>query len=115
MKLAWIFALLCTPAVAATLAPNTKDSVYLYEAKGNRNLQCEVYHAYFDTEGYGSFYADHCVETSRDSAIWPTFPRVQIRLSLDFMQKEPRILRNCWFVAHGRMGDSTSTVIDCRN
>ena len=110
-----ILSAIATLALAATVTPNTKGDVYIYGAKDNRNLQCEVYHAYFDTEGYGSFYADHCVETSRDSAIWPTFPRVQIRLSLDFMQKEPRILRNCWFVAHGRMGDSTSTVIDCRN
>lgn len=114
MKLAWIFALLCTPAVAATLAPNTKDSVYLYEAKGNRNLQCEVYHAYFDTEGYGSIYADNCVETNTDSAIWPIFPAVKIRVSLDFAQKQPRIFQDCKFVAHGIMGAATSTVVDCR-
>lgn len=108
-------ALASSPAIAAG-----PDHVYLYTDSGNVNYQCTAYHVYFDTEGFGSFYADRCVETSRDAIQWPVFPPSGIYVSLDFAPRkaafpvQPRIARDCLFVAHAMTGATTSTVFDCR-
>ena len=113
MKLAWIFALLCTPAIAASLRVNLgQDDIYVYKNGVNTNYQCTVNHFYVETELSGSLYASGCVQTSTDTAVWPVFLPIpmMVRLSGPSVSLEG----DCFFVALGRMGSSTSTVIDCR-
>ena len=53
MKLLWLLAMMPALAVAG-------DSVYVYGDSGNVGYDCTVYHAYFDTEGYATLFADRC-------------------------------------------------------
>ena len=114
MKLGWIFALLCTPAVAAG-----QDYVYVYGDGVNQNYQCSILLAYFDTTGASVFYADRCVPMSKDNGNWPAFPESSVYVSLDFAESlrgsPKRFVGDCQFVAHAdSRNGSSSTVLDCR-
>ena len=111
------FGLLLSGAAFSNPPPHDigADHVYVYGTL-NRNYQCTVYLAYFETDGGSVFYADKCVATSSDAGFWPVFPPQPIHVSLDFMS--PRFARfeaDCQFVAHAQaVNRQTSTVIDCR-
>lgn len=108
---------LSIPSLAAASGP---DNVYVYGTP-NKNYQCTVYLAYFETQGNGVLYADRCTETNHDSTNWPQFPAQNVRLSMDFAPRksavpaQPRIFGDCQFVAHAQNQDrTTSSVVDCR-
>lgn len=107
-------------AIAALALAAGPDAIYVYGTP-NRQFQCQVYLAYFNTEVESVLFADHCKETSRDFTNWPHFVPREIYISLDFAPRisawpgQPRILRDCLFVAHAQsVNRTTSTVIDCR-
>ena len=116
MKLFLIAALMIAgiaPAWADELGP---DHLYIYTPTGNQSYHCTVYLSYVEGTGHSVYYADDCVATSRDNAIWPQFPPQPIRVSLDFRSpKFQRLERDCQFVASAlAVNRTTSTVVDCR-
>ena len=111
MKLAWIFALLCTPAFAAGLRANIgADNVYVYRDGLNISYQCTVNHFYVETELSGSLYASGCVQTGTDSQVWPPFYPIGMHVYLGGVGFE----QDCFFVSAAQLGSSTSKVVDCR-
>lgn len=113
MKLACIFALLCTPAVAASLRANVgPDDIYVYKNGVNLSYSCAVVHFYVETENRGSLFADQCQLVTEDNQTWPYFDPIGIWISL--RGKRVNVEGECRFVATARRNGTTSTVIDCR-